>query len=89
MTERRRDQRHPMAAEVKISHPEMGERVLKTKNLSDHGLFVVTDPEQMPPMGSMVTCQVLREGEAMPVVPMKVVRVTEDGVGLLFTELEH
>lgn len=86
MKERRSEQRHPIAAEMKISHPDVGDIIVKTKNLSDSGLFVVAGSQQMPPVGTLVNCQVQREGEDMPVVPMKIVRTTEGGLGLLLVD---
>ena len=86
MSEKRADQRHPISVVVKIAHGDIGEIFVKTKNLSDHGLFIITDPNKMPPVGSVVSCQIQREGEDLPLVPMKIVRIGGDGLGLEFIE---
>lgn len=83
MKEKRREQRHPMAVEIKVSHEAIGEVLVKTKNLSDSGLFIVTDPKKMPPIGTRVNCQIQRNGEEFPIVPMEIVRTTDGGLGLL------
>jgi len=86
MLEKRTDQRHPISANIKISHKDIGEILVKTKNLSDTGLFIIVDPKIMPPVGSVVSCQIQREGEDLPLVPMQIVRTDDGGLGLQFIE---
>lgn len=86
MSEKRKEQRHPLAATMKISHPDIGDVFVKTKDLSEHGLFVLADPQNMPPVGSIVKCQVQRGEVEMPVLSMKIVRAVSDGLGLLFVD---
>jgi len=86
MDNKRRHSRVPLNVEVKISHPDIGELIVKTRNLSDGGLFIVADPTAMPPIGEIVHGQVQAESGDFPVVPMKIVRTEDDGLGLQFVE---
>ena len=75
-----------MSVDVKITHPEIGEMVVKTRNVSDSGLYILVDPAQMPSIGKIVHGQVQGESDDLPVVKMKIVRTDDDGVGLQFIE---
>jgi len=86
MDNKRRHSRVPLNVEVKISHPDIGELIVKTRNLSDGGLFIVADPTAMPPIGEIVQGQVQAESGDFPVVSMKIVRTEDDGLGLQFIE---
>ncbi len=77
--------RTPLSANVKISHPEFGERIVETRNISDTGLFIFVDPSEMPPVGEVISGQVQGLEDA-PVVKMKIVRTDEEGLGLQFIE---
>tara|TARA_R110000850_G_scaffold145385_3_gene267393 strand:- start:3104 stop:3316 length:213 start_codon:yes stop_codon:yes gene_type:complete len=65
-------------------HAELGEMLVKTRDLSDGGVFVLLDPEQAPPIGSFVTGQIQGLVEDAPIVEMEVVRAEPDGIGLRF-----
>lgn len=86
MENRRNQPRHPITVEVKLSHPEIGEITVKTKNVSDSGLFVLVEPTLMPPVGEIVQGQVQGEFDDLPVVKMKIVRTEKEGLGLQFIE---
>ncbi len=87
MKDKREHLRHPLTVEVKISHPDIGELIVKTKNISDGGLFILVEPAEMPPIGEIVQGQVLGEVDDLPIVTMKIVRTEEDGMGLQFIEI--
>lgn len=88
MSDKRESVRTPMACRIKIEHESMGELVVKTRDISDGGVFVVLEPEQVPPIGSIVTGQVQGLVAEAPVVRMEVVRVESEGVGLRFLDTE-
>jgi len=69
---------------VKISHESMESVVLVTRDISESGIFIVTDDTELPPVGSVLEGQVQGEMDDPPVVKMEVVRVEPSGVGLLF-----
>ena len=86
MENKRVHPRYPLSVDVKISHPDIGEKMVKTSNISDSGLFILVEPTTMPPIGEVVKGQVQNEHDDMPVVKMKIVRMEDDGLGLQFIE---
>lgn len=82
--EKRRHIRTPFACRIKIVHDSIGELLVKTRDISDGGVFVVLDPEQIPPVGTLVSGQVQGLMDDAPVLQMEVVRVEPAGVGLRF-----
>jgi len=84
MSEQRKHPRTALILEVKISHFAMESVVLLTRDISESGVFVVTDGTALPPVGSVVEGQVQGEMEDPPRVRMEVVRIEPDGVGLRF-----
>jgi len=88
MSDKREHLRTPITCSIKIVHPELGEMLVKTRDLSDGGVFVLLDPEQAPPIGSHVTGQVQGLAENAPIVAMEVVRAESEGIGLRFLEQE-
>ena len=86
MKNRREHERHPLCVDVKVSHSDIGEKIVKTKNISDSGLFIIVEPTEMPPVGEKVQGQVQNHQQDMPMVKMEIVRVDVDGLGLKFIE---
>ena len=86
MDNRRRHPRHALSVDVKIAHPQFGEKIVKTKNVSESGLFILVEPSDMPLIGEIVQGQVQGEADDLPVVNMKIVRVDNDGLGLQFID---
>ncbi len=84
MQNNRQHPRNPFEVRVKISHPAIGEKIVKTRDISEGGLFIVAEPTEMPPIGEIVTGQILGMMEDPPIVKMKIVRTEEQGLGLQF-----
>lgn len=84
MQNRRRHPRTPMTVNIKITHPAIGEKVVKTKNISDSGLFILVEPTEMPPVGEIVIGQVHGMTDDPPRLKMEIVRTEADGIGLQF-----
>ena len=82
--DKRRHIRTPLACRIKITHESMGEIIVKTRDISDGGVFVVLEPDQVPPVGTHVTGQVQGLMDEAPILEMEVVRVEPAGVGLKF-----
>jgi len=62
---------------------------VRTKNISDGGLFLILDDIDMPPIGSKVQVRLknqLGDGDTPPANYAMVVRQENDGVGLEFIE---
>lgn len=86
MDNRRQHSRIPMMVEVKISHPAIGEKLVKTRNVSEGGLFILVEPTEMPPLGEIVLGQVQGMIENPPMLEMEIVRMEPNGLGLRFKE---
>ena len=84
--EKRRYIRTPFACRIKIIHDSIGELLVKTRDISDGGVFVVLEPEQIPPVGTVVAGQVQGLMDNAPVLQMEEVRVEPTGVGLRFLQ---
>lgn len=84
MQNRRRHPRIPMTVRVKIAHPAIGEKIVKTKNISDSGLFILVEPTEMPAIGEIVIGQVQDMIDDPPSLEMEIVRTEKDGIGLQF-----
>jgi hypothetical protein len=84
MDNQRKHPRNPFEVNVKIWHPDFGEKTVKTKDVSESGLFIVTEPTAMPPVGEVIEGQVQGMMIDLPIVKMKIVRTDEYGLGLEF-----
>ena len=56
--DKRKHIRTSLQCKIKITHEAVGEKIVKTRDVSDGGVFVVLEPDQIPPIGSRVTGQV-------------------------------
>lgn len=86
MTEKRLHSRIPLQIDIKILHPDIGEKVLSTKDFSEGGLFVIIDPADLPGIGETVMGQVQNAERDMPMVKMQIVRVEDNGWGLRYVD---
>lgn len=86
--ERRQHVRIEVPMPVLLTHPALGTNELITVDICDNGIFLKAEPSQCPAVGDEVTLQlksgVLGDGEEPPQVRARVVRVTEDGMGIQF-----
>ncbi|RYY04674.1 MAG: PilZ domain-containing protein [Gammaproteobacteria bacterium] len=86
--DKRRHIRTALACRIKISNASLGEIIVKTRDISDGGVFVVLDADLVPPIGTHVTGQVQGLMDDAPILEMEVVRVEPSGVGLRFVNLD-
>lgn len=86
-SDKRRHIRTPLACRIKVVHAGT-EMIVKTRDISDGGVFVVLEPDQVPAIGSLVTGQVQGLMEDAPILEMEVVRIEPAGVGLRFINLD-
>jgi len=86
--DKRRHVRTSFACRIKIAHVSVGELLVKTRDISDGGVFVVLEPEQIPPIGTRLTGQVQGLMDDAPILQLEVVRVEPAGVGLRFLQEE-
>ncbi len=84
--EKRKHVRTAFTCRIKIVTNDNSEMLVKTRDISDGGVFVVLEPDQMPPIGTIVSGQVQGLLDNAPVLKMEVVRMEPSGVGLRFLE---
>ncbi|OUS29248.1 pilus assembly protein PilZ [Gammaproteobacteria bacterium 45_16_T64] len=84
MRDQRRFQRTRLMCRVKVTHKDLGEIEVDSRDISDGGIFLITNDMEMPPLGTIVEGQVQGLMEAAPLVEMEIVRVETAGVGLRF-----
>ena len=84
--DKRRHERMPLCVKIRITHDSFGSVVIKTRNISDNGVYLVGDELEMPPPGSVVEGQIQDEYGERPIVRMEVVRVDSEGAGLKFLD---
>jgi len=84
--ERRKFERTSSTIRVKLSHPSFGTIAGMTSDISDGGVHVLVENTTLPPKGTVVKAQFSKWVGDINVDPvdMKVVRVTNDSMGLMF-----
>ncbi len=80
----RKHVRSPLRAKVKITSSLSGETLVYTQDLSDGGLFVLSEGNILPKVGELVQVQVQGALADAPVLEAEVVRVNNEGIGLMF-----
>ncbi|WP_426416687.1 PilZ domain-containing protein [Aestuariirhabdus sp. LZHN29] len=83
MSDKRRHLRTDMNLLIRVWGDETPETLLHTRDLSDGGLFLLTEEHENPPVGTIVNVQVQGLPIDAPVKTMKVVRMEPSGVGLM------
>ncbi|MEE8056553.1 MAG: PilZ domain-containing protein [Pseudomonadales bacterium] len=77
-----------LRAEVKFSHPEVGELGLHTGDISDGGAYIFAEGHSLPNIGECVEIQVQGIGGDAPALKMRIVRLDNKGIGLEFVNEE-
>lgn len=78
--------RTPLRTTILLTHDSFGEMLVKTRDISQGGVFLVTSELSMPPVGTIIQGQVQDDYGERPVVKMEIVRVDPNGIGLKFIE---
>ncbi|PCJ47403.1 MAG: pilus assembly protein PilZ [Moraxellaceae bacterium] len=84
MSELRKSQRTMLKCRMRVTHTEIGQIEVKSRDISDGGIFLMTDEFELPPIGSILEGQVQGMMDDAPIIKMEIVRVEADGVGLRF-----
>lgn len=84
--DKRKHIRTTLTSNVKVSHPSFGTMEVTTKDISDGGIFLAIQSENMPETGEIVTVQLLDTPFEAPVLEMRIVRVEREGIGLEFVD---
>lgn len=86
MSNQRKHQRTPLKVQFKIWHDSFGEANVMTRDVSDGGVFLITDKmdADLPDTGTVLKGQVQNMMDDAPIVTMEIVRLEPSGVGLRF-----
>ena len=87
--ELRRHLRIGLVIDIELTLPGEEAVLVRTKNISDGGLFLVVEGIQLPTLGTEVKVRLknqLGDGEEPPINRAMVVRHESDGIGLEFIE---
>lgn len=86
MTNKRRQLRQIVNASVKLSHSVFGEIEAVTGDISNTGVFVCIDNKPTLPKGAHIKLQFLSSVYPNVSFNTRVVRVTDEGFGLVFVD---
>lgn len=89
--EKRIDERREITLSIEILDPPyLGKVSLVTKNLSKHGAFILLNKDKCLPVGRIMTLRMpgVLWGEKLSTVSARVVRVTDEGMGLQFLDFD-
>ena len=85
MNNQRQHMRSPIKLTLLIRHPVLGELHLKTRDVSDGGVFLIDRDHRLGELGRVIEGQVQGAGDgSAPWVKMEVVRMEDSGTGLRF-----
>lgn len=87
MANRREHVRTPLKVPLRIDHPQHGELLVTTRDISDGGVFVLIDEgRRLLQPGEQVSGQVQGLPGEAPLVRMRVVRCESGGVALTYAD---
>ena len=90
-SDKRKHPRVNIPSPIELEYPGHGTQNLLLRDMGHGGVFVEKGEDLMPPVGATVFIKIaggLGDGEA-PLVEAKVVRSTDDGIGLHFTQEDN
>ena len=88
MTNKRHQLRQMVNAQVKLSHSVFGEIIAVTGNISNTGVFIRIEDKPVLPKGAHIKLQFLSSVYPNVSFNTRVVRVTDEGFGLVFVDYE-
>lgn len=88
MTDKRKQLRQLVSAPVKLSHSVFGEIKAVTGDISNTGVFVKINDKPTLPKGAHIKLQFLSSVYPDVSFNTRVVRVTDEGFGLVFVDYE-
>jgi hypothetical protein len=83
MSEKRSNTRTAFRASVKMTHAELGERILKTRDMSHTGAFLILRDDIDLHIGDTVAIQSTDIDDA-PVIESEIVRIESDGFAIRY-----
>ena len=89
MTNKREQLRQIVNASVKLSHSVFGEIIATTGDISNTGVFVKLNDKPILPKGAHIKLQFLSSVYPNVIFNTRVVRVIDEGFGLVFVDYEY
>lgn len=89
MTNKREQLRQIVSAPVRLSHSVFGEVNAVTGDISNTGVFVILDEKPALPKGAHIKLQFLNSVYPEVTFNTRVVRVIDEGIGLVFVDYEY
>lgn len=89
MTDKRQMLRQMVNAPVKLSHSVFGEITAVTGDISNTGVFIRIENKPTLPKGAHIKLQFLSSVYPNVSFNTRVVRVTDEGLGLVFVDYEY
>ena len=90
--EQRKHPRRELHIEVELGFPSGEKQIVRTRDVSEGGVFLVLDKLRRPVIGEVVTVTINENGRQTELVfpsnDAVVVRQEEGGIGLAFIELD-
>lgn len=92
--EQRKFPRQILHVEVELGFPSGEKQIVRTRDVSEGGVFLVLDKLRRPVIGEVVTVKLMPDdehkvpGNLFPSSDAVVVRQEEGGIGLAFIELD-
>ncbi|MCW8931958.1 MAG: PilZ domain-containing protein [Gammaproteobacteria bacterium] len=86
--DQRQHVRTKLTSSVKLIHPDTGTIEVKTLDISDGGIYLLSGNSELPPVGSEVKVQLIDTPFEAPVLDMVIVRLAQNGIGLKFLNEE-
>jgi len=84
--DKRRHERTSVRVKIRITHDSFGSVVIRTRDISESGVYLISNELEIPPPGSVIEGQIQDEYGERPIVKMEVVRVEPEGFGLKFLD---
>ena len=84
----RRYGRKPLKCSIRILHEQLGDFLAETQDVSESGVFIRSgDLRQRIAVGDVLNAELYSEEDDVANTQLKVVRMTNEGVGFCFGEL--
>ncbi len=88
-SENRKHLRIGLIVDIELTLPGQDMVNVRTRNISDGGLYLILDEIELPTVGTEVKVRLknqLGDGEEPPINRARVVRHEQNGIGLVFLE---
>ena len=85
MSEKRGQIRTAFKAQIRVEHPKMGEFHVVTRDMSNSGLFLLSDEVFEINIGDEISVQSL-DIEDAPIIFAKVVRMEKNGIAVMYLD---